>query len=244
MEARLPAKLFLRANRSQLVNLTFIESIGQWFSGSIKVRLQRGNGKWSFPLTTGADLPRPAQSVRTYRGAFGPFVRKNDRRLYQGCVVGCGGHGQIHAAVPSDQNCPADSPALDHSGRSGRGVRPEGRSLCRGSRMFARAHGIPLAGIELAPGGEGPRAGDSVTLLVELSEPGRTRQWLAILQVDQLNTAEKQTRPPIGDVVRYTTTGNEWRYPDGRDRRAEYQVYRTLLRRFSFAQWPGAQRAG
>jgi len=42
MEARLPAKLFLRANRSQLVNLTFIESIGQWFSGSLKVRLRGG----------------------------------------------------------------------------------------------------------------------------------------------------------------------------------------------------------
>jgi two-component system LytT family response regulator len=42
MEARLPAKLFLRANRSQLVNLTFIDSIGQWFSGSLKVTLRGG----------------------------------------------------------------------------------------------------------------------------------------------------------------------------------------------------------
>ena len=42
MEARLPPKLFLRANRSQLVNLTFIDSIGQWFSGSLKVRLRGG----------------------------------------------------------------------------------------------------------------------------------------------------------------------------------------------------------
>jgi two-component system LytT family response regulator len=42
MEARLPARLFLRANRSQLVNLTFIETIGQWFSGSLKVALRGG----------------------------------------------------------------------------------------------------------------------------------------------------------------------------------------------------------
>jgi two-component system LytT family response regulator len=42
MEERLPARLFLRANRSQLVNLTYIESIGQWFSGSLKVTLRGG----------------------------------------------------------------------------------------------------------------------------------------------------------------------------------------------------------
>jgi two-component system LytT family response regulator len=42
MEERLPPKLFLRANRSQLVNLTSIESIGQWFSGSLKVTLRGG----------------------------------------------------------------------------------------------------------------------------------------------------------------------------------------------------------
>jgi two-component system LytT family response regulator len=42
MEARLPASLFLRANRSQLVNLSFIEKVDPWFSGSIKVRLRGG----------------------------------------------------------------------------------------------------------------------------------------------------------------------------------------------------------
>jgi two-component system LytT family response regulator len=42
MEARLPAALFLRANRSQLVNLTFIEKVEPWFSGSVKVRLRGG----------------------------------------------------------------------------------------------------------------------------------------------------------------------------------------------------------
>jgi two-component system LytT family response regulator len=42
MEERLPARLFLRANRSQLVNLTFIETIGQWFSGTLKVTLRGG----------------------------------------------------------------------------------------------------------------------------------------------------------------------------------------------------------
>jgi len=42
MEERLPARLFLRANRSQLVNVAFIETIGQWFSGSLKVALRGG----------------------------------------------------------------------------------------------------------------------------------------------------------------------------------------------------------
>ncbi len=42
MEARLPASLFLRANRSQLVNLSFIEKVEPWFSGSVKVRLRGG----------------------------------------------------------------------------------------------------------------------------------------------------------------------------------------------------------
>ena len=42
METRLPASLFLRANRAQLVNLSFIEKVEPWFSGSIKVRLRGG----------------------------------------------------------------------------------------------------------------------------------------------------------------------------------------------------------
>ncbi len=42
MEERLPADLFMRANRSQLVNLTMIANIGQWFSGSLKVTLKDG----------------------------------------------------------------------------------------------------------------------------------------------------------------------------------------------------------
>ena len=42
VEERLPAGLFLRANRSQLVNLAFIETIGPWFSGTLKVKLRGG----------------------------------------------------------------------------------------------------------------------------------------------------------------------------------------------------------
>jgi two-component system LytT family response regulator len=42
MEARLPEKIFLRANRSQLVNMNFIETAGAWFSGSMKVALRGG----------------------------------------------------------------------------------------------------------------------------------------------------------------------------------------------------------
>jgi two-component system LytT family response regulator len=42
MEERLPPELFMRANRSQIINLTMIEEIGQWFSGSLKVKLKGG----------------------------------------------------------------------------------------------------------------------------------------------------------------------------------------------------------
>lgn len=43
MEERLPAELFMRANRSQLVNLSMVETIDQWFSGSLKVKLKGGD---------------------------------------------------------------------------------------------------------------------------------------------------------------------------------------------------------
>jgi two-component system LytT family response regulator len=42
MEARLPEALFLRANRSQLINLEYIENVEPWFSGSLKVQLRGG----------------------------------------------------------------------------------------------------------------------------------------------------------------------------------------------------------
>lgn len=42
MEARLPGSLFLRANRSQILNLHNIAEVVPWFSGSLKVRLQSG----------------------------------------------------------------------------------------------------------------------------------------------------------------------------------------------------------
>ena len=42
MEARLPASLFFRANRSQMLNLHQIAGVEPWFSGCLKVRLQSG----------------------------------------------------------------------------------------------------------------------------------------------------------------------------------------------------------
>jgi two-component system LytT family response regulator len=42
MESRLPEAVFMRANRSQIINLRYIETINQWFSGSLKVRLHCG----------------------------------------------------------------------------------------------------------------------------------------------------------------------------------------------------------
>jgi two-component system LytT family response regulator len=42
LEERLPSRLFIRANRSQLVNLNMIENVGEWFSRGLKVRLTGG----------------------------------------------------------------------------------------------------------------------------------------------------------------------------------------------------------
>ncbi len=42
MEARLPAELFVRANRSQVVNRGFIADVEPWFSGGLKATLQGG----------------------------------------------------------------------------------------------------------------------------------------------------------------------------------------------------------
>ena len=39
LEERLPASLFFRANRSQIINLHWIESIEPWFSGGLKLHL-------------------------------------------------------------------------------------------------------------------------------------------------------------------------------------------------------------
>lgn len=41
-EARLPKSIFLRANRSQLVNRLFIRKVDPWFSGSLKATLTDG----------------------------------------------------------------------------------------------------------------------------------------------------------------------------------------------------------
>lgn len=47
MESRLPASLFVRANRGQLINRTFVEKIEPWFSGGLKATL-RGGGEAEF----------------------------------------------------------------------------------------------------------------------------------------------------------------------------------------------------
>lgn len=42
MEERLPARLFIRANRSQLVNLAMIDTVGEWFGRTLRVTLKGG----------------------------------------------------------------------------------------------------------------------------------------------------------------------------------------------------------
>lgn len=44
LEERLPGSLFFRANRSQIINVTLIDTIENWFSGNLKARL-RGGGE-------------------------------------------------------------------------------------------------------------------------------------------------------------------------------------------------------
>lgn len=43
LEEKLPSKIFLRANRAQIVNLSFVDTIEPWFSGSLKVKLRDGS---------------------------------------------------------------------------------------------------------------------------------------------------------------------------------------------------------
>lgn len=42
LEEKLPSNLFLRANRAQIINLSCVESIEPWFSGSLKVKMLGG----------------------------------------------------------------------------------------------------------------------------------------------------------------------------------------------------------
>jgi len=60
LEARLPESMFIRANRSQLVNMSFIESISPWFSGSLKA-----------VLTGGMELEFSRRQARMFRNRTG-----------------------------------------------------------------------------------------------------------------------------------------------------------------------------
>jgi len=42
LEARLPTEFFIRANRSQLINLQHVQSVEPWFSGGMKLTLSGG----------------------------------------------------------------------------------------------------------------------------------------------------------------------------------------------------------
>jgi hypothetical protein len=81
----------------------------------------------------------------------------------------------------------------------------------------AQARGIPITGIELSPKADEARQGDSVTLLLGLFDSGHERQWLVTVQTDELTPTEQKQRPPIANLVRYTTTGNELRYHTATD---------------------------
>nr|WP_317191444.1 LytTR family DNA-binding domain-containing protein [Hymenobacter sp. CCM 8763] len=42
LEQRLDARTFFRANRQQIINLKWVESIEPWFSNTLKIRLRGG----------------------------------------------------------------------------------------------------------------------------------------------------------------------------------------------------------
>jgi two-component system LytT family response regulator len=42
LEARLPADFFIRANRSQLINLQHVQAVEPWFSGGLKLTMSKG----------------------------------------------------------------------------------------------------------------------------------------------------------------------------------------------------------
>lgn len=60
LEPRLPAEMFLRANRSQIVNLSSIETVEPWFSRTLRLKLQGG-------ITVELSR-RQAQWFRTHQG--------------------------------------------------------------------------------------------------------------------------------------------------------------------------------
>jgi len=77
---------------------------------------------------------------------------------------------------------------------------------------FATDQGIPIDGIELANRAEEARPGDSVVLLVTSYEGERYQQWLVCLKTEELTEADREKKPP-NDIVLYTVTGDELRYP-------------------------------
>ncbi len=77
---------------------------------------------------------------------------------------------------------------------------------------YAKGHGIPLDGIELADRAEDARPGDSVILLVTFFEGEKFQQWLVTLRTEVLSESERERKPP-NDIVLYTITGQVLRYP-------------------------------
>jgi hypothetical protein len=78
--------------------------------------------------------------------------------------------------------------------------------------LFARQNNIPLAGLPGPAANESSPAGDTAVFVVTVVHGQMQSQWLTVLESDGLTAAEQAARPPIGDIVRYTTTGNELRY--------------------------------
>jgi len=80
---------------------------------------------------------------------------------------------------------------------------------------FARARMIPIEKIEFAPEADGMRNGDRVTMLIALVRQGVERQWLAVLEADELTSTESKMKPPRDEVV-YTATGLKLTFTNSR----------------------------
>jgi hypothetical protein len=80
---------------------------------------------------------------------------------------------------------------------------------------YSAAHHLPLAGIAVAEEGAKPQKGDGVTLLVTLFDGSTERQWLALLEADDLTADERRKKPQPEGVV-HSGTGQVWHYPTTR----------------------------
>lgn len=79
------------------------------------------------------------------------------------------------------------------------------------TRSYARSHGLPLSRDGLLAE-TNYAAGPAIVMLIDRNSGEYDSQWICVLRQTQLTAEEKSVRPPVADIVRYTTTGTELRF--------------------------------